>query len=125
MLDDLEEFAASGIVKQDVPPRGKVVNIRTGKLYDIYIGRGRDPRTGISGIWGNPYSHLENSEAEFLVGSRIEAILRYEEWLKKQAHLMAQLPDLHGKVLGCWCPPKPCHGSVLIRMAEEAYRAKE
>ena len=28
----------------------------------------------------------------------------------------AELPD---KVLGCWCPPRPCHGEVLARLANE------
>ena len=33
---------------------------------NVYIGRGSP--------WGNPYSHLENSAAEWKVGSREEAI---------------------------------------------------
>jgi len=27
--------------------------------------------------------------------------------------------ELKGKVLGCWCHPKECHGDVLARIANE------
>lgn len=55
--------------------------------------------------------------AQFLVASREEAIARYEEWLIAQPELVVSLPELRGKVLGCWCSPKPCHGEVLVRLA--------
>jgi hypothetical protein len=29
---------------------------------------------------------------------------------------MAALPELRGKVLGCWCAPAACHGDVLAEM---------
>lgn len=28
--------------------------------------------------------------------------------------------ELRGKVLGCWCAPKMCHGDVLAELAERA-----
>ena len=31
---------------------------------------------------------------------------------------MAQLPELKGKVLGCWCAPEGCHGDVLAELAD-------
>jgi hypothetical protein len=31
--------------------------------------------------------------------------------------LMAALGELRGLVLGCWCAPRPCHGDVLVRLA--------
>jgi hypothetical protein len=30
---------------------------------------------------------------------------------------MASLDELRGLVLGCWCAPRPCHGDVLVRLA--------
>jgi hypothetical protein len=27
------------------------------------------------------------------------------------------LHELRGKDLVCWCAPKPCHGDVLLRLA--------
>lgn len=77
--------------------------------YDVYIGR--------PSKWGNPFSHKPGTLARFQVATVAEAISRYEEWVKEQPHLMAALPELHGKVLGCWCAPGPCHGDVLTRLA--------
>ena len=78
--------------------------------YDIYIGR--------PSKWGNPFSHRNGTSAEFRVGSRSEAIQKYEEWILNQPELMADLIELRGKVLGCWCSPKPCHGNVLSKLIE-------
>lgn len=72
--------------------------------YDIYIGR--------PSKWGNPF-------AIGVDGNRAEVIRKYEEWIRTRPHLMADLHELRGKVLGCWCAPKPCHGDVLIKLVEE------
>ena len=92
------------------PFAGRVVHCKRSP-YDVYIGR--------PSKWGNPFSHLapDRTIAEFRVASRQEAIARYEEWLLGQPELVAALPELRGKVLGCWCAPKPCHGEVLVRLA--------
>ncbi len=39
-------------------------------------------------------------------------------WLRTQPDLLAALPELEGKVLGCWCSPQECHGDVLIRLTQ-------
>lgn len=80
--------------------------------YDVYIGRGS--------MWGNPFSHLLVSKASFRVDSRDEAISAYAEWIKTQPELLAALPRLKGKTLGCWCAPRACHGDVLARLADAA-----
>lgn len=78
--------------------------------YDIYIGR--------PSIYGNPYSHKDGTSAKFKVASREEAIAKYEEWLLAQPSLVALVKqELRDKRLGCWCPPKACHGHVLARIA--------
>jgi len=77
--------------------------------FDVYIGRGS--------VWGNPYSHREGTLAEHIVGSRSEAIQKYEEYLMSNEDLMRRLPELKGKVLGCWCKPKSCHGDILLKYA--------
>ena len=79
--------------------------------YDIYIGR--------PSKWGNPFSHLDGTSAKYKVGSRTEAIHKYEEWIVTQPHLMADLLELRGKVLGCWCSPKLCHGNILAQLVEK------
>jgi Domain of unknown function (DUF4326) len=51
---------------------------------------------------------------------RVALILfaKYEhEHLPAHPELMGALGELRGKVLGCWCSPKPCHGDVLARLA--------
>jgi len=72
--------------------------------YDVYIGR--------PSKWGNKFSIGRD-------GTRNEVITKYEEWIRNQPELLASLDEIRGKVLGCWCYPKPCHGDVLIRLCEE------
>lgn len=81
--------------------------------YDVYIGR--------PSKWGNPFSHLSGDDglAKFKVATRAKAIEFYERWIQTQPELMAALPELRGKILGCWCAPKRCHGEVLKRLAEQ------
>jgi hypothetical protein len=76
--------------------------------YDVYIGR--------PSKWGNPFTHKPGTAARFRVSTRQEAIDAYAEWITTQPHLLADLHELKGKVLGCWCKPKACHGDVLVRM---------
>ena len=88
----------------------KVVHVSKSR-YDVYIGRGPDPNTGIDGKWGNP----------FLIGrdgTRSEVIAKYRTWIVNQPELMASLKELQGKTLGCWCKPLACHGSVLAELAD-------
>ena len=77
--------------------------------FDVYVGRGSK--------WGNPYSHKEGTLAECVVGSRSEAIQKFEEYLLSNQNLMSSLEELKGKTLGCWCKPKSCHGDILLRYA--------
>ena len=84
----------------DPTPVAVVVN-RSRELDDIYIGR--------PSKWGNP----------FLIGrdgDRAAVISKYREWLLGQPVLLAALPELRGKRLGCWCKPKACHGDVLVEL---------
>lgn len=87
-----------------------VVNLKNEK-YDIFIGR--------PSKWGNPYSHLDDTRAEFKVATRDEAINKYREWILKQPELMDALHELDGKVLGCYCRPKRCHGDILVELLSQ------
>lgn len=62
--------------------------------------------------WGNPYVIGRD-------GSRSEVIRKFEKYLKTKPELLAALPELTGKVLGCWCAPQACHGDVLVRLANK------
>ncbi len=70
---------------------------------DVYIGR--------PSKWGNPFKIGRD-------GDRAQVIAKYREWLSHQPQLLAQLPELRGKRLGCWCKPLPCHGDVLAELAD-------
>ncbi|HEY4779574.1 MAG TPA: DUF4326 domain-containing protein, partial [Solirubrobacterales bacterium] len=82
--------------------------------YDVYIGRGDDPRSGEPGRWGNPFRIGRD-------GSRSEVIAKYRRWLWAEIQAgrvdLAELAALHGKTLGCWCAPEACHGEVLVEAA--------
>lgn len=93
----------------------KVVHCRKEK-YDIYIGR--------PSKWGNPYSHKDGTKAEFVVKTRKESIEKYEEYIR-QSRLMKDIDELEGKILGCWCKPKSCHGDVLVKLLEEKRNPKQ
>ena len=82
---------------------GRVVHCRK-QPYDVYIGR--------PSKWGNPYSIGKD-------GTRAEVIVKYREYVLRHTKLLNLLPELKGKVLGCWCKPKPCHGDVLISLLKE------
>jgi len=79
--------------------------------YDIYIGRGRCPRTGRSGPWGNPFAIGRD-------GDRDTVIAKHRAWFLAQPDLVARAQrELRGKVLGCWCSPAACHGDTLAEIA--------
>lgn len=86
-----------------------VVNKRT-SVFDVYVGR--------PSIWGNPFSHLHGTLAEFKVDLREESIDRFEKWILSNPELIEKAKkELKGKILGCWCAPLPCHGDILAKIA--------
>lgn len=82
--------------------------------YDVPIDR--------STKWGNPFTHVpeKTNLARYVVGSREEAVEAYRQWITngEGRHLLADLHELKGKVLGCWCSPNACHGDVLAELAD-------
>lgn len=89
---------------------GEVINIKDDEAYDVYIGR--------PSKYGNPFSHKEKTTAKYKVSSRAEAVEKYREWILEGEgmYLLNNIEELRGKVLGCWCKPKKCHGDVLIEI---------
>lgn len=84
----------------------KVVHCKK-EAYDVYIGR--------PSKWGNPFVIGKD-------GNREECIQKYKVWFlaRKLAARPEDLHELKGRVLGCWCSPKACHGDFLAEMAEAA-----
>lgn len=72
--------------------------------YDVYIGR--------PSKWGNPFTIGKD-------GTRDDVIIKYECWIRNNPELLNCLHELDGKVLGCWCSPKACHGDILIKLIQE------
>ena len=89
----------------------KVVHCKK-EPYEVYIGR--------PSKWGNPFTHLDTStRAQIKVATREEAVARYEDYIRNKPELLADLHELKGKVLGCWCKPKSCHGDILVKLIKE------
>jgi hypothetical protein len=64
----------------------------------VYVGRPTK--------WGNPF-------VIGLDGDRDEVIQKFERQLPHSL-AGADIEELAGKDLVCWCAPKPCHADVLL-----------
>lgn len=79
--------------------------------YDIYIGRKNGSL--LQSKWANPFVIGKD-------GNRAECISKYKEWILTQPELIAALPELEGKTLGCWCKPQnACHGDILVELVQK------
>ena len=89
----------------------RVVNIRQTPAWDVYIGR-RMAHTDLGqSIWANPYKIPQD-------GGRTEVIQKYRAYILSRPDLLARLPELRGKTLGCFCVPLSCHGHILAELAD-------
>jgi len=84
----------------------RVLNKHTDEIPDgaIYVGR--------PSKWGNPFQIGRD-------GTRRQVISKYEDWLLGNASLLAQIYELRGHDLVCWCSPKDCHGEILLQLANK------
>ena len=94
---------------------------------EVYIGRPSE--------FGNPFTHISDKEtqAEFVVSTRKEAIQKYEEYLYTSG-LINKINSLKGKVLGCWCVSEirdgssknpVCHGEVIAKILNQEFFDKQ
>jgi hypothetical protein len=96
--------------------------------YDVLIDR--------TTKWGNPIKLnecLTKEDSLLLYGdhrrvgfipTRSEVIVLYDNYLRQNIELLNDLPELNGKILGCWCRPnKLCHGDAIININNELYFA--
>lgn len=85
----------------------KVLNKRWDGLPDMAVYIGRPSK------WGNPFMVGKD-------GSRTEVIEKYRTYLHKNPSLVDDaVNELRGKDLVCWCSPKPCHGDILLDLANQ------
>jgi len=75
----------------------------------VYIGRANR-------YYGLPESKWANHYREGRDGTRDEVILKYLQNMPPE--LLADIEELRGKILGCWCKPFNCHGDPLVRILE-------
>lgn len=80
-----------------------VVHCKKSK-YEVYIGR--------PSKWGNPFEIGKD-------GTREEVVEKYRKWVVEQKDLLADLHELAGVTIACWCSPLPCHGDVLAELVQE------
>ena len=71
---------------------------------------GRLVRIDRKSDWGNPFEIPRD-------GNRAEVCALHAAELKATPELLERLPELRGKVLGCWCHPEQCHGDTLAALA--------
>lgn len=81
----------------------------------VLNGRTQDARgavfIGRPSKWGNPFVIGKD-------GDRRTVILKFEKYLLERPELMEEARrELKGKDLVCYCSPSPCHGDVLLRIA--------
>lgn len=81
----------------------KVVHFKK-EPYDVYIGR--------PGKWGNPFEVKEHGRGICIELFEDDLYVRLIEGDITEDELL----DLDGKVLGCWCKPRPCHGDVYVKV---------
>lgn len=69
----------------------------------VYIGRGSK--------WGNQFKIGEH-------GNRTKVIRLYDDWIYYQiVEGYLDVEELRGKDLVCFCAPLPCHGDILLELA--------
>ena len=103
-----------------------VVNLRR-HGHDVYIGRGRGgsvpPRPWEYGWLGNPVvvgkvcpvcgsTHNDNGGTLPCYKEYLVEQLKNPEWAR-------EFYKIGGKILGCFCKPKQCHGDVIVEVLDD------
>ncbi len=83
--------------------RTRVVHVAV-ENHEVYIGRGTP--------WGNPYIIGRD-------GTREQCIAQHKKDLLRNPSMLTRIQqELKGKVLGCHCKPKACHGDTYVEIAD-------
>lgn len=115
-------------------PATRVVHFKSAEYeaapLRLYIGRHPDP---VTGRWGNPYGPASRKR---VMGSLVDLWLpdedvlpAYRDYILAIPERCAELRELNGYALGCWCREMPihktqadvmyCHGHVLVEIRRE------
>lgn len=92
-----------------------VVNMRDdahARLWQYAVQQSKAERIDRKSIWGNPFIIGDDGDRDAVCDA-------YENiYFPHKPRLLAEVSDLRGRALGCWCAPLRCHGDHLARMAE-------
>lgn len=89
-------------------------NVYIGRKGVVFIDKVRFPK--VDSIWANPFRVCGDN--------RLEVIEQYRQYISRKLETgqitQADLENLRGKRLGCWCKEDgkdiPCHGDVLLEL---------
>lgn len=92
-----------------------VANVRH-EEYDVYIGRAGRGHPGSD--WANPF-RIGDVGPDGQPLTREQVLVSYRRYAEARLRQdPAWLDPLRGKVLGCWCKPRACHGDILAELAD-------
>ena len=106
--DELERKSivkSGGTVVANMRTDGDKALIHWAKENDCY------QRIDRNSEWGNPYELDQDGDRDTVCDS-------FEHYFERKYGLHKELHTLKGKVLGCWCYPKRCHGNHLKNLAD-------
>lgn len=103
-----------------------VVNLRDYRVGRRYLIPPTMRRIDRATEYGNPYSHLPNTKAQYRVETRAQAIYMFERYAYGKLHFEPDwLEPLRGFDLACWCRPPEgfngrllCHGQVIVSLLD-------
>jgi hypothetical protein len=94
-----------------------IQRVRNGEIMPNVLNKYRDeiPKDAVyigrPSPYGNPFSIGED-------GTRSEVIEKYRLFVNKNPELQTLIQqNLRGKDLVCFCAPKPCHGDIILSIA--------
>lgn len=73
---------------------------------------GRFERIDRNSSWGNPFEMPDDGDRDTVCDS-------FEIYFGRKYSLHDRVLGLKGKVLGCWCYPKRCHGDHLVTLIQQ------
>ena len=77
----------------------------------VYIGRHLVYVKGtFNSKWRNPYPVKRLG--------REECLKAYRQMITSSPKMLAELEELRGKILGCWCKPEACHGDIIKELLD-------
>ena len=91
-----------------------VVNMREevhARLWTYAVQNRLAERIDRKSVWGNPFIIGDDGDRDTVCDAYANI------YLPHKPRLLAEVTDLKGKALGCWCAPARCHGDHLAQMA--------